>query len=265
MKAATILPQNLLHLVHGQDYHLCLAHLINKPGMELYTDFYKGIGADESKYLIMDNGLIEGDPRPISELISKAIELNADELVLPDVFTNGPATITAVADALEYVNEHMTQHQYHKPLKFMAVAQGRTIDEWVDCALTLIDLGVDVIGVPKVLCSIAGPNGRLKALSRLCDKAPRLDVEFHLLGCWDTPLEVLAVEKAAQAGDIPLVRGTDSAIAYVYSRNNVKITDQTRPESNPIDFAKGTASILLLAENIKEWVSCAHGVHANQI
>ena len=98
----------------------------------------------------------------------------------------------------------------------MAVPQGNTMEEWLQCACEIIGnfRDIKVIGIPKVLVDIAGRDGRLYAIKELSARSPMLKhKEIHLLGCWKTPLEVLMIDKASRAGQIPMVRGVDSAIA----------------------------------------------------
>lgn len=241
MKTATILPTPYLSLIAYDKYHMCLAHLLGQD--EGYTEFYKLLGKDKDKYLIMDNGVIEGDQRPITELVKKAMYVGADELILPDVFMDKEATIEKSYAALQYIHGNF-------PIRVMAVPQGKTIDEWLECAITMIDWDIDCIGIPKVLTQIGGRDARLHVLHELGNKLRGLDI--HLLGCWSTPLEATLVERSVLNGNIRPVRGIDSAIAYVYSREGILISDADRP-SGHIDFSAHDADKELLKRNIKLW------------
>lgn len=249
MEVATILPQQYLSLIRQEKYHMCLANLIEAPGMETYTEFYMNQGFNRTSYLIMDNGLIEGNPRPIEELIHKAQYLHADEFILPDVFRNSKATLEAIQGAYELGKS--------SGIKMMAVPQGNTLDEWLDCASEIIGnfREIKVLGIPKVLVDIAGRDGRLLAIRKLEEKSPMLrHKEIHLLGCWQTPLELLFIDKAQRSGLIPKVRGVDSAIPYVFARAGVRLDSDDRPDSNPIDFRNGTIqNKALLKRNISIW------------
>lgn len=249
MKVATILPQPYLSLIKQEDYHMCLANLIGAPGMEAYTEFYRKQGFNKNSYLIMDNGLIEGNPRPVDELIYKAQYLQADEFILPDVFCDSKATLEAIQGAYELGKS--------SGIKMMAVPQGNTLDEWLDCASEIIGnfRGIEVLGIPKVLVKIAGRDGRLIAIRKLEEKSPMLrHKEIHLLGCWQTPLELLFIDKAQRSGLIPKVRGVDSAIPYVFARAGVRLDSDDRPDGNPIDFKDGIIqNKALLERNIVIW------------
>lgn len=243
MKAATILPTPYLHLIKDDTYHMCLAHLIDVD--PTYTAFYEQIGKnkDNGKYLIMDNGVIEGDQRPIEELVKKALMIGADELILPDVFLDKDATLEKSYEALRYVKDNF-------PIGLMAVPQGKDLDEWLDCANAMLDWDIDCIGIPKVLTKVLGRDGRLNVLHMLGNRLRGLDV--HLLGCWTSPIEATLIERAVKNGDIRPVRGIDSAIAYVYSREGILISDADRP-SGHIDFSAHDADEELLKRNIKMW------------
>jgi len=242
MKAATILPTHYLPMVKDDNYHMCLAHLINRD--DVYTEFYKDIGRQPgNKYLIMDNGVIEGDPRPIEEIIKKALYVRADEIILPDVFLDKDATLVKSYEALGYVHNNF-------PLKVMAVPQGKTLDEWLECAIVMLDWDIDCIGIPKVLTKIAGRDGRLEALKCLGNKLRGLDI--HLLGCWNSPIEITLIERCVKNGEIRPVRGVDSVIAYVYAREGLLLSDADRP-AGAIDFSAHDADESILTKNIQMW------------
>lgn len=256
MKVATILPQTYLNVVEDDDYLMALAHLINKPGMEKYTSFFKKKAAEENTFVIMDNGLIEGDPRPINELLDKAIAIGADELILPDVFRNSKETLRVVEDATIYLARHYSEFGN---MGFMAVPQGETLEQWLSCAVLLLENpAISCLGIPKVLVDIVGRDGRYIAIKHLMERVGDLGGrDLHLLGCWRTPLEVSIMAKAVEQGDLPEIRGVDSAIAYVAARANLKLNAGDRPDSRPIDFEDGTIeNLTMLRYNILLWRDC---------
>lgn len=242
MKAAVILPQQFLHLTKEDDYHMALAHLVGKPGFEDYTEFYKNIGHAADKFLMLDTGLIEGDARPTSELIEKARMLKADEMILNDVFMDGDATLDSTWKALVEVDKSGLD------IRTMGVPQGNSLEEWVTCAKEMVRWNIDTIGVPKVITSFAGPFGRLHAILLLQQYLPA-DKEIHLLGCWESPIELKAIEAARHDMNLVPVRGVDSAIAYAYAREGLRITDDERPEGE-INFAAKVCDMDVLAYNI---------------
>lgn len=241
MKVATILPTAYLEMIRDDDYHMCLAHLIgNDP---VYTDFYKQIGKEDGKYLIMDNGVIEGDCRPIDEIVRKALSVQADEIILPDVFRDTEATLKSSYDALRYVRGNF-------PLRVMVVPQGNSLDEWLGCALAMIDWDIDCIGIPKVLVHLAGRDGRLEALKMLGNRLRGLDI--HLLGCWTTPLEITTISRAVYDKHILPVRGVDSAIPYMYTKKGILLCDDDKPHIT-VDFQDTRVDYSLLERNVRLW------------
>lgn len=255
MKVATILPQNYLHLTQDDDYLMCLGHLIGAPGMEKYTEFFTQ-ASKEGKFIIMDNGLIEGDPRPITELAEKANYIGASEMIMTDVFRDKDATLKAIDEGIKALDNAGIKHP-----KLMLVPQGNSVVEWVECAHEIICKYPQLdytIGVPKVLVHLGGRDGRVEALINLVDRCPvARHKTFHLLGCWTTPLEVTIVDKLVRQGVLPNVRGVDSAIPFVYARAGSKINSQDRPDSNPINFKFTKVKSFLLRYNIYLWRKAA--------
>ena len=256
MKVATILPQAYISVSEDDDYLMALAHLINKPGMEAYTEFFKRKGAEGKSFLMMDNGVIEGDPRPIEELMSKAIDIHANEVILPDSFRNSKETLRMVEEATIYLAKN---YETFGDMGFMAVPQGENLEQWVSCAVLLLENpAVSCIGVPKVLVDIIGRDGRYVAIKTLMERVGDLGGrDIHLLGCWKTPLEVSIIAKGVLQGELPDVRGIDSIIAYNMARAGIKINCDDRPDQAPIDFADGKIeNELLLMHNILIWKDC---------
>lgn len=252
MKVATIVPQNYLGMTKNDDYFMCLANLIGKPGMEKYTQFFTERAA-EGKFVIMDNGLIEGDQRPITELAEKAKAVGAAEIILTDVFCDKNAT-------LEAIDKDITALEGVEHPNYMLVPQGSSVDEWVECAHTLIMKYRDkfTIGVPKVLVKLGGRDGRIAALYNLMEACPvARHYTFHLLGCWTTPLEITMLDKLAHQDHWPNVRGVDSAMPFVYARAGKRIDCDDRPDSNPIDFQRTKVNNLLLRYNVAKWRAAA--------
>lgn len=253
MQVATILPQNYLHLTKNDDYFMSLGHLVGEPGYEDYTEFF-ALKAAEGGFVMMDNGLIEGNQRPISELVDKAHLIGAQEMILTDVFCKKEETLAAIEKDMNIL-EGMSAHP--RP---MLVAQGETLEDWVDCAHQLIMRYRTVdwtLGVPKVLVKLGGRDGRIAALYDLVDRCPvARHMEVHLLGCWQSTLELTILDKLTTIQDshnLPHVRGVDSAIAFVYARAGLDLYSADRPDSDPIDFMESKVRGGLLRNNIYKY------------
>lgn len=252
-----IVPQKHLDLIRNDAMHMVLAQEFGEPGMEAYTHFY----TEEIKYhayTILDNGAAEGKPMPIEDIVKKAELLHASEIVLPDAYMDSEKTLQWHSEALGYLQSYYGSYQ-EIPFNLMIVPQGKTNDEWIACAKSLILKYGDVIqtiGIPKHLIkTLDNRDARLMVIDEL-NNDPEIDLaEFniHLLGCWKTPLEVLTIAKVAKQGDIPPVRSCDSAIPYVYARNNKRFEDDDRPDFEPIDFYNGTCDPQQLEINLQDW------------
>lgn len=246
MKTATILPQAFIGEIKNDDYHMALAHLLDAPGYGVYSSFYEMVGKDPEKFLIMDTGLIEGDARPVEELIEKARKYNADEMVLNDVFMDSSATLQESYKALKKIEESGLN------IRKMAVPQGNCLEDWVMCAREMLKWPIDTIGIPKVLVKLEGSFGRLKALIEIQEELATSGVEVHLLGCWESPLELKVIEGAIRDKTIMPVRGVDSAIAFVYASGGIKISEGPRPDG-PVNFAAQHVDMDILRYNIELW------------
>ncbi len=256
MKMASIVPQNLLHHIQNNDMHMALAHLIDEPGYEDYTSFYKK-GRKEDSYLILDNGVIEGSPMPISVIDAKANYIGADEIVLPDAYKDFPETLELISASMDWLKKCYAQEEW--PYKLMVVPQGKSEDEWILCLKDILKIcgdKINTIGIPKHLVDTLGQrDARLSVIKKLHDDPEIIlgDWEIHLLGCWTTPIEVLTIAKAAEQGLIPMVRSCDSAIPYVYARSNKYFSDSDRPDHMAIDFTYGQCNEDILQQNIQSW------------
>lgn len=265
MLMAAIVPQVYLHLTSGDEFHMALAHLINKPGLEIYTHHFKEM-SEKKKFVLLDNGAFEGELLPIAEVCNKAEAIGATEIILPDDYKNAEATKLLTRDAVKYLN--LRYNGLHNlPFRLMAVPQGVTIEEWVECAAYIMHNipGIKTIGVPKHLIdSCKNRDARLWCLLKLQEMYPDVvdKFDYHLLGCWKTPIEVMSVNKAAHEERIPMVRSCDSAIAYVYARNGIRFCEDDRPDNLEIPFTHGKiADELLLGINLIDWQNVGDITH----
>lgn len=243
MLSATIVPQAFLHMVADHPYNMALGHLVQKEGFEAYTAFYREKGQDPNSFLMLDTGLIEGDARPTSELIEKARYMHADEMAVNDVFMDREGTLAASWKALNEIKASGLE------IRTMGIPQGNCLEDWLLCAEEMIEWGFDTIGVPKVLVKLEGMNGRIDALRNLGNMM-KSEQQIHLLGCWETPLELSRISAGVRDGVLVPVRGVDSAIAYAYAREGIRITDDERPQGE-INFGAQTCDLDVLEYNIR--------------
>ena len=262
MKVATILPVPLLDTLAGdQSYQMCLFQVIkDNPEAAAYFKKQRELG----HFVIMDNGAAEGVNPTAEDLMEVYPLVNPSEIVLPDVVYDKAETIRRSRDAYCLFREHDLDDKY----QFMGVPQGNCFTEWLECMKVFLaqpaitTIGVSKFVTPKFQDEMGkNVNVRLECVDAILTEAEKLErsVQIHLLGCWENPAEI---GKIAQVyGD--KVRGTDSGIAYVYTRAGVLYdTWNARPDNDELDFHNGTlekGSIYLLQQNIEAWTKHCQG------
>lgn len=205
MQLCVITPLSHLDLAsYGSGIHMALTHLVLKDDeyVRAYARFQ-----NKDEYVILDNSAFEMeqqgkglDPLPV---LKSAKKIGANEVIATDVLLDGDATVVSTRDFIkEYRQFFGEEIRLGRPVpKIMAVPQGKTIEEWIDCYMRLIVMdGVDVLGFSKISVPTAfgGLNARnvdggvtqsrLKLYNYLDDKQlwpyclRRLHIDIHLLG-----------------------------------------------------------------------------------
>lgn len=203
MQTVNIYPLLNTNRIYEQEISMALTHLVEKyPGYAECFRKYHG-------YKILDNSLIEvGSAMSLKRVLYAACLIDADEIILPDVFKDGPGTIKSVQESLEFLATHA-----YKERKLMAVCQGATRQEFIDCFYELNRMKeIDVIGIPKVT-SIQFDTGRkgLEYLWTLSD----CKKEIHLLGLHNSFSEL------TQYKDTSKIRSCDTCLASLLAYENV--------------------------------------------
>jgi hypothetical protein len=236
MKVATILPEKYLIFEIDNNYHLCLAHLMAHTGA--YRSFFTTMAMDPENFVIMDNGIVEGEPMEAGELLLLARDTRVQEVILPDVIHNKKATLLASGSALKLKGEMRLDD-----LGCMVVPQGRTLGEWQECLLEMLTWPVRTIGISKFINDFG--ISRCLAL----ESVPELlqsDKEIHLLGCAVTPEEIYHINQKFPGR----IRGTDSAIATAYTAAGARMWSRRRPKGEIDFFAKDLDEELLWMNRI---------------
>ncbi len=240
MQVATIVPTAYLHLTKDDDYFMALAHLVGVD--RKYTEFFRA-RADEGKFVLMDNGVVEGERQNVKELIRRAHLINATEVILPDVIRNGASTII---DSHAALNEMENQG-----FKLMAVPQGNNVAEWEDCAKTMLLWSdrIDSLGISKFVLN-ADEHARERCLELIKYDVGKLGV--HLLGVWKDVWEVAKLGR-----DYSFVRGVDSGVAYMFAERGENLS--ANKVDVKIDFDDNNVDRHLLRLNIVVWRRIASG------
>lgn len=219
MKLINIFPLGNLGMHHTQDMHMFLTHLVEK--YPFYAKFARGVKG----YKILDNSLIElGGAVDLQRVLDAAMHIDADEIILPDVFQNGPETIKAVEASIK---ELLTVYPDGKfPFKIMAVAQGKDEEEWYECYKVLLSHPyVDVVGIPKVLAKMH-PAGRPHFVNELCNVTYK---PHHLLGLWYSMREFNEYERFDD------IRSCDTVILGYMAKHGLT-SDGIRPDGHTVDL-----------------------------
>lgn len=241
MKISTILPTSYLFLEAESDYHLCLAHQVKKDPD--YADFFWRRAANGA-FVIMDNGIVEtGSPLSIEELVSLADLIECQEMVLPDSIGNADETIERSFRALRSAGP-----QHICGLSLMAVPQGSTPDEWIECVREMLLWNVDTIGITRFLVPKVFPS-RSEALKRVPELIAS-DKDIHMLGCPGHPREIAEIDKAFP----DRIRGVDSGIAAIYTQVSTIMRNDGQSKPNQvIDLDTIDLNEEILKRNIAFW------------
>lgn len=221
MYLINIFPLGNICMEYQQNMHMFLTHMVEK-----YPTYAK-VAQDAPGYKILDNSLIElGDAVSVERVIDAATHIRADEIILPDVFQNGPETIKAVQNALNTLHKMFPKGDW--PFKLMAVAQGADEKEWYDCYKYLLEMReVDVIGIPKVLAKMH-PQGRPYFVNELCNPFAK---PHHLLGVWYSLSELAEYNHPKQ------IRSCDTVILGYMAKYGM-CSVGTRPDGFTLDLEK---------------------------
>lgn len=223
MKFCSILPIKNMDLMFEQpDMVMLLAHLSAKyPEYAKKAKEYKG-------YKILDNSIIElGEAFTMESLMAEAERVGADEIILPDVFRDGEATVKKAEGAIQWLKDHDLIGKY----KIMAVAHGKNASDFDKAIEAFKNMReIDVIGIPKVLTASGVDRVDLAGYAR-----NKTGKEVHLLGCWSTLGEYLR-------RDLSNIRSTDTCMpaliayygmgpyAYRYDRKIDLEEDEVDPD-----------------------------------
>lgn len=184
------------------DYHLVLAHDI-----AARPDLYHAV-FDRPHYssmeIILDNSVIElGGAVNIDTIVEAAKVVQPVTTVLPDVLLDSQKTLERCMAALPIWAEHFVRANLEPA--FMFVPQGRTLEEWVQCAERFADARfVNYWGIPRNVVDKT-EIGTRKHLSEILH-ALNSYREIHLLGFSNNVIDDVISAKSH------FVHGIDSAV-----------------------------------------------------
>lgn len=189
---------------------MLLTHLVEK-----YPEYVAEALAHPETYKILDNSLIElGGALNMERLVAAADKIHADEIILPDVFKDGPATVESTKESIQWLKDHNLLGKY----KIMVVCHGNTFEEWQACFDAVNAMPeVDVIGVPKVTSTWLPERSR-KHLYPIYKNTTK---EVHLLGSWYNLAELLDLGTEVWN----FVRSADTCLPSLYVIQNKSVRE----------------------------------------
>lgn len=236
-KVSHIVSSDLLDLIDGRDFYMCLANIASKD--EHYCEFYKK-QVEKGAFVLLDNGAAEADQMTLDVMWSVIEKINPSEVILNDCLLDGEETIKRSLEALNFYKQKGYKGQY------LFVPQGKNIREWIRCFEDMDKSEISTIGVSKFVTS-----GWKDSLARVkCCLYIDGQYPVHLLGCHEMIGEVGYIAEGFEN-----IRSNDTAIAYIYALANKDIYDGKRPEGE-INFIKSdltSEQIELLKSNIQKF------------
>jgi len=250
MRVALISPKGLYKWAEKSDYHLALAQIEDNDYFVVY-----GYLSDDN-YIIMDNGAAEGKTVTDHQLVTSAVRMTADEVVVPDVMCDFKGTMMRAQQF--FGQSSWLDLPVHT--RYMRVVQGTTLDEAYRCVDEHMLHSLDaVLGIPRHwIATVDRRTARAQILQYIWDNYGN-EAEVHLLGTsylW--PREVYYI-----ARNFPWVRGVDSSMPFNYTIAGEKLED-LRPIKRPDNYFDYIHNVDegLLEYNIntfKEWASGTEG------
>lgn len=243
-KISHIVSSDLLDMIDGRDFYMCLANVASKD--ENYCNFYKK-KVEDGAFVLLDNGAAEADQMTLDVMWSVIEKINPSEVILNDCLMSCEETLERSIEALKFYKQKGYKGQY------LFVPQGSDLREWIRCYEYMkqycleTNEHISTIGVSKfVTKGWNDSEARYSCCSYLNHDKPQV----HLLGCHENINEVAKI-----SNQFDFIRSNDTAIAYIYALSNKKITDGDRP-SGEINFIKSDldeSQIELLKENMQQF------------
>lgn len=231
---------------------LFLPQLMKNTG---YANYVRELSDNIANFTILDNGAYEGS-LDTALFIEAMRDIDPDEVVIPDVLGDAKMSLTLAADFFSY--------RHHLPgLRYMLVAQGKTVNEIWDMLLVAIARhpSITTIGLPKHLVTTVDTHARVVLTNRIKEMyQDRFDI--HFLGSSPAlPNEIMYVSN--------MVRSMDTSMPFAFAWHGLNIghpdvehggrTDAERPTdyfnrpAQEFDIALVNKNI----ETMKSWCASA--------
>lgn len=209
MKLAHIGPPGYWRATFSTGYNMALAQYLESD-TEYKNEYIRR--RSEGNFVMVDNGEAEGERMPFERVLIQALDIRADEIVLPDSIRNHDETIELI------------KQNYRQVVPYMRaiVPHGRSAEQWQHCYGKIHEIlggKYRTICVPKY--TEAFENGRAGLLSWLHNTAKATQhYTVHMLGVYDHP------KKEIEIGNKYNVRGLDTGAAVAWAQWTADINDE---------------------------------------
>lgn len=241
MEIATIVPTPHLHQTAGDPYLMALAHVVQES--PTYSAWFRS-RTREGAFVLLDNGAAEnGEGLSIKALLDAALAVRASQIILPDAISDAEQTLRLGKDAVGYPPLRYPQHLW----SLMAVPQGRTAEEYLDCVREMTRWPIQALGITRFLINTGIVTHRREILGEILEITDG-KLDLHLLGCPNDPIEAYEIEQTYPGA----VRGTDSGIAAIFTQEGLRLGLHPTKPAVDLNFS-GDLDPLLLDTNIRAW------------
>lgn len=235
------------------DYDYCLVHLLEE-NKEYLNKFLES--KEKGRRVILDNSIFElGEAFDMDRFAYWVDQLRPDEYIIPDSFDNLEQTISLF--------EKWENSYNHLPGKRIAVVQGESFEEKIECYKFLNRDSVDKIAIsfghPSYTRSIlldkqlSRALGRLNIFNHLIQKSLINEKKHHhLLGC-STPLEFLYLKNFNFIESLDTSHPVSLGIGYEeYNFGNLHTKRELVIAEN-INMEINNAQYLFIEKNIRNF------------
>ena len=196
--------------IHLTDYQLALPQGLD--GFPTYLAAYRKARRDGS-FIILDNGAAEGLVYDSATLHAYAANLMANEIVVPDVLGDAPATFALAETFAGTISEKFN---------YMGVVQGANVDELIWIVQQYSQMSwITTLGIPRHLLTsmqgLIGARARVVVAKYLHDTFPGR-FKVHLLGT--NPAHITEVWDYRNEFSLYGVRGVDTSAPFNYAFAN---------------------------------------------
>lgn len=204
MQMALIAPSSMLSLNTRTAISLVLPRLLQTKDQ---ISHFRNTGS----YKILDNGAAEGELTDFNKLLQMAIEIAADEVVLPDVLSNCAETMTLAVKTAEACKRHPR-------FKYMGVIQGYSVTEMMKCLDVFASLEhITAVGIPRITAEALRMTYIRSDMARAITERYPGRFEIHCLGStrWTHEPEALSL--------IPEIRSMDTSLPIYLGMQGISI------------------------------------------